>query len=191
MKLLIIEGLDRTGKDTLVKEILDSYRTGFKVHWSFPKGETNEEKTEYQKRSFEDNFAFYADLSDIYHGDDSTILIWNRSHIGELVWGSLYRESKPETWVIDMEKFWCLNDDPDVYLVYLYADPEFIVREDDGNSYSGKLSDKIKELDSFEKAINASGIKKKIKIKVNEDDKYIDQKIITEQVNKFINDKLT
>lgn len=189
MKLLIIEGLDRVGKDSLLDEVIKNYKTGFKVHWSFPLGETNEQKTIYQKNSFDTNFEFYAQLADTYQHNNNAILIWNRSHIGELVWGSLYRNSSPEDWVIQLEKFWVFNEDPAVYLVYLYADAEFIAKEDDGKSYSAKLEDKTKELAAFDKAIESSTIKKKLRIKVNNGNEYINHNIILQQVNSFINDE--
>ena len=59
MKLIIIEGTDRTGKDTLVNRLMADNRNVVKRHWSFPKGESNDEKTRYQKRSFNQEFFFY------------------------------------------------------------------------------------------------------------------------------------
>ena len=114
-------------------------------------------------------------------------MIWNRSHIGEMVYGSIYRNSNPQDWVMQLEDQFNFDKDLDVYLVYLYADPEFVVKEDDGKSYSAKLEDKRKEIDEFHNAINKSKILNILKIKVNEDQDYIDQQEIVKDVKQFLN----
>ena len=38
------------------------------------------------------------------------IMIWNRAHIGEFVYGTIYRDSKPETWVWDLEKEFFMDE---------------------------------------------------------------------------------
>ena len=185
MKLLIVEGQDRCGKDSLISEICSSYSNAIKRHWSFPKGETNEEKTEYQKKSFLWEFNFFNEMRKVWQKD--SIMIWNRSHIGEMVYGSIYRNSNPQDWVMQLEDQFNFDKDLDVYLVYLYADPEFVVKEDDGKSYSAKLEDKRKEIDEFHNAINKSKILNILKIKVNEDQDYIDQQEIVKDVKQFLN----
>ena len=185
MKLVIVEGLDRVGKNTLIDSISADYANVIKRHWSYPKGETNEEKTQYQKDTFRFEFDLYKEMN--FRLQEDSLMIWNRSHIGELVWGSLYRNSQPETWVYELEQEYGLDKNLDVYLIYLWADPNFIVKEDDGNSYSAKLADKQKELDHFNLAVHCSEIKKKLVIKVNSDDHYISKEIIKRAVTNFIN----
>jgi thymidylate kinase len=185
MKLLAIEGCDRVGKDLLINEIIKRYSNTVKRHWAFPKGNSNEEKTQYQKDTFLREFELHKYLNVRIEND--SLMIWNRSHIGEMVYGSLYRDSKPEEWVMNLEKDFSFHTDKSIYLVYLYADAEFIIKEDDGNSYSKKLSDKSQELISFASAIHSSSIIKKLSIKVNHNDKYINQEIILNQVLNFLN----
>lgn len=185
MKLIIIEGTDRTGKDTLVNRLIADNRNVVKRHWSFPKGATNEEKTKYQKRSFNEEFFFY-DLLNL-HAPNDMIMIWNRAHIGELVYGTIYRDSQPESWVWDLEYEHNFDVSTEVYLILLYADPEFVAAKDDGKSYSAKLEDKTKEINAFLGAFDKSTIQKKIKIKVNEDrHSYKNHDAIYEEVTKFI-----
>lgn len=185
MKLLICEGGDRTGKDTLINQLCSLHSNIVKRHWSFPKGETNEQKTIYQKNQFGIEFSLWANLSrpDVF---PDMLMLWNRSHIGELVYGTMYRDSNPTEWVLQMESIFLMDKSPEVYLVYLYADPEFVVKEDDGKSYSAKLEDKAQEIKTFHDAIDASNIMKKLKIKVNDGDKYIPQDSILQQVLQFI-----
>jgi len=183
MKLVIIEGTDRTGKDTLVKALQEKYPNSQKVHWGYPYGDTNEEKTEYQKISFGfymKDYKFKQSLKDL------ELLIWNRSHIGEYVYGTIYRDSHPDGWIPELEnKF--LSDDDNITLVLLEGDPEFIVKNDDGESYSNRLEDKKKEIFKFQEAFNNSNIINKIKIKINEGDNYIDAESIFNLVNRTIN----
>lgn len=185
MKLLIVEGTDRCGKDTLIDTICSSYSNVIKRHWSFPKGNTNEEKTKYQKDSFDKEFKFYQDMKSRHMLKDS-IMVWNRSHIGEMVYGSIYRNSNPEEWVMQLEEKFGFDKDSDVYLVYLHADPEFVVKEDDGNSYSAKLEDKTRELNTFESAVNSSKIPRVLKIKVNVGNEYVNQTTIINNVKDLL-----
>ena len=188
MKLLIIEGLDRCGKDTLISSISSQYKFVVNSHWSFPQGETNEEKTLYQQENFAAEFLLQDTIrtsaKNGYHSEDG-IIIWNRSHIGEYVYGTIYRDSQPETWVPQLEESF-LTDDTDVYLVFLYADAEFLLQQEDGKSYSAKLEDKKNEIKSFHTAIDNSKISNKIKIKVNNGNKYTDASDILSIVERAI-----
>lgn len=186
MKLLIIEGQDRCGKDSLINAISEMYPNVIKRHWSFPKGDTNEDKTQYQKTSFHWEFENYA-INKARRYQENTLMIWNRAHLGEMVYGSLYRNSEPHNWVMQLEDEYKFSSDPDVYLVYLYADPEFIVSKDDGESYSAKLDDKRAEMEVFMKAFDSSQIVNKLKIKVNSGDSYLPKEDILKCVNNFLN----
>ena len=44
MKLLIIEGPDRCGKNTLIQQFLNQAENSVVRHWGAAKGETDEEK---------------------------------------------------------------------------------------------------------------------------------------------------
>lgn len=187
MKLLILEGLDRCGKDTLIQSICARFPNLIKRHWGYPKGDTNEEKAEHQQRQFLWEFSFHKKNKYDFFTDNEMLMIWNRSHIGEYVYGTIYRDSHPETWIPELESGFHFDTNPNIYLVFLYADPEFLIKEDDGNSYSTKIDDKTREIDTFHQAIDGSKIQKKLKIKVNEGQEYINKDDILTQVIEFIN----
>lgn len=174
MKLLIFEGLDRCGKDTIINQLAADYPHLIRVHWGFPKGETNEEKTEYQVKTFNAEMAVQGNLRHIYGANyfADGIYIWNRSHIGEYVYGPMYRDSNPDTWIPNLEKRYFAND-PDVYLIYLHADVDFILNQDDGKSFTTDRKKKLKEMKLFNEAVDNSLIKNKLKIKVNDGNEYI------------------
>jgi hypothetical protein len=186
MKLLIVEGLDRCGKDTLISAVSKDYRHVVKRHWSYPVGDTNKEKTLYQKNSFMREFYLQHLIRNSPEFSKDSIFIWNRAHLGEYVYGTLYRFSDPESWIPDLEKSYHFDTDPEIYLVFLYADPDFIVGQEDGKSYSSSAYDKQQEILKFEDAFNKSLIKNKLKIKVNNGNNYISTDEIFEQVNRFL-----
>jgi thymidylate kinase len=184
-KLIIIEGQDRSGKDTLIRNLQIKYPSSRTTHWGYPSGKTNDEKTEWQKSSFKSEFENWKLSKELNVLD---YVIWNRSHIGEYVYGTLYRNSEPSTWIPALEDEY-LKNDPDVYLVFLSADPVFTLSQDDGNSYSVKLDDKKLELQAFSSAVESSAIRNKITFSVHNENGYYPAEGILHQVLKFINDK--
>ncbi len=183
MKLIIFEGCDRTGKDTLINELVKNMPNVIKRHWTSPKGNTNEERIDYQKKSFNEEFKLYNDLKLLI---PDTNMIWNRGHLGELVYGTLYRQYDPDNWINNLELKYSFNDCKDIYLVYLYGDVDFLVNNDDGESFSNDIKMKEKELDLFFHAFYKTTIKNKIKIKINKKDKYTPLEESLERINKFI-----
>lgn len=183
MKLIIFEAADRCGKDTYIAELTKGLRNYTIRHWSFPQGNSNDEKTNWQKNSFHDEFSHYVFLSARF---PDHILFWNRAHLGELVYGSIYRDSRPHTWVPNLEYQYGMVNDSNVFLVHLTADPEFVAAKDDGKSYSNTLEKKIEEINAFAKAVDDSDIKNKITIKINNGKNYKDSKEITQQIRSFV-----
>jgi len=178
MKLIIVEGLDNVGKDLLIKHLSDTEKNVMVRHWSYPQGNSNDEKTQYQKDSFHNEMKKWQ-LGNSNNFDET--LIWNRSHIGEYVYGTIYRQSHPETWIPQLEHEYLTCDN--VYLIFLYADADFLIDEDDGKSYSVNKKDKELEIQKFHESIDKSIIKNKIKIKVNDGKYYINESNIHEQIN--------
>jgi len=188
MKLLIVEGTDRVGKDSLIKDIENNLNTAvYKSHWGYPTGNTDEEKAAWQKESFVHEMEIWNTIKSQVGSNQNpdTTVIWNRSHLGEYVYGNLYRKSYPDTWVPQLEETYLADDN--VYLILLYADAEFITKHDDGNSYSNKLEHKKQETEMFLKAFQESKIGNKLLIKVNEGNEYLPQVIITQRVLTFFN----
>jgi hypothetical protein len=70
-----------------------------------------------------------------------------------------------------------------VYLIFLYADADFLLKEDDGQSYSTRKDDKELEIQKFHDAIDKSIIINKLKIKVNDGEHYISETEILNRIN--------
>lgn len=190
MKLIIIEGLDRSGKNAICKALFENVTdNGGNViyrHWGFPQGTNNEEKISYQKFSFKKEFDLHKSIisDDYYNGKADNALLWNRAHLGEAVYGKLYRNYDP-SWIFNLEALYAFDQNPEIYLILLEADANFICKKDDGKSFTNDVSKKQNEIDLFNEAFEKSIIPNKIKIKVNEGSQYRDSREIIRRVLEF------
>jgi len=181
-RLVIIEGCDRVGKDTLIAGLQNSFQRTETIHWGYPIGDNNEEKTAYQQFDFERKMVYWKEKQ----ADGSLeLLIWNRSHLGENVYGTMYRDSYPNTWVPQLEEKY-LSDDTEIFLVLLVADPEFIAAQDDGLSYSARIDDKRQEVELFVKSFHHSCVGNKKFMMVHDENGYYPASTILQNVINFI-----
>jgi thymidylate kinase len=190
MKLLIIEGPDRCGKNTLIKNLTSQAENFVVRHFGSVKGENDMEKRNFQFQFFKKEFEL-ASLRSRFEMPDKEryprdIWIWNRAHLGEFVYGKMYRDTKPEEWVMKMESLFAMDIDPSVHLLLLTADPEFLCKRDDGLSFTTDVEKKRKEIENFEKAFNTSKIMNKKILNVSNGENYLDATIILDEVNKFL-----
>jgi len=196
MKHIIIEGLDRCGKSSLIEGLCKHFKFDNVTirHFSKPpKGEA----LEWQICAFEQEGELLNHIKDndfYQHKYFENILIWNRSHIGEYVWGPLYRKVSKEVVkgvLADYESEY-LQDDvieylKNTYLIYLYADAAFLNNLEDGNSFSNTIEQKERELFAFDEAIDFSIVPNKMRIKVcDENLEFFNKEHILNQVIEFI-----
>lgn len=190
MKLLIIEGPDRCGKNTLIKNLTSQAENFVVRHFGSVKGENDMEKRNFQFQFFKKEFEL-ASLRSRFEMPDKEryprdIWIWNRAHLGEFVYGKMYRDTNPEEWVMKMESMFAMDIDPSVHLLLLTADPEFLCKRDDGLSFTAEVDKKAKEIESFKQAFNLSKIMNKKILNVSSGENYLDAAIILDEVNKFL-----
>ena len=162
MKLLIIEGPDRCGKNTLIQGLLSQSDNSVVRHFGSAKGSNDLEKRNFQYQFFKKEFSL-ANLRPQFEMPDKEryprdIWIWNRAHLGEFVYGKMYRNTNPEQWVMQMESLYGVDLDPSVYLLLLTAPAEFLCKRDDGKSFSDVIEMREKELTSFRDAFHQSNI---------------------------------
>jgi hypothetical protein len=190
MKHLIIEGCDRTGKDSLIKNLMKYCQNMVITHFSTPEGNTDEEKRKFQEISFEREFqkaTFLIKNFDSPRKTKMNLLVWNRAHLGEFVYGNLYRKTQPEEWVMNLEEKYNYDSKDEVYLLFLTASPSFLASKDDGNSFSSSATDREKENQLFKQAFHESKIKNKLEINVENQSQYISQNEILQKVLHFLN----
>lgn len=176
MKHVIIEGVDRTGKDTLIKGIQD--RLGFfqVIHYQKPlllerfvnevsrhkdvqEADVKKEALKaYQKESFRAMFKLMT-------GMINPRIICNRAHLGETVYAKRYR-GYDGSYVFDIEKQFGYPDGPlsQVLLVVLHT-TDFSFISDDGLSFD--VTKREEEQTDFIEAYHKSSIPNKVLIDVH------------------------
>lgn len=150
---IIVEGLDRCGKTTLINNIVKHFKKPFtKLHYYGPPFKDD-------KKNIEFDVSLYKDMAKIFNYFDYVIA--DRSHLGALVYSPLYRGCSGEH-VSEIE-----DDLPeDVILITLIDKAENLINRDDGESFSTEVYKKRKEIKLFVEAHDKSKIKHKLLIDI-------------------------
>lgn len=188
MKIIIIEGPDNTGKNTLINSIIESNNIVKLIHCGTPK--SKEDPFTEQKQLF----TKLANIAiDEYRKGTTDILIFNRFYQGEYVYGQMYRNISSidiRMFIRQLEKMLINNImDDDLYYVQLSSSSaNLLVGNDDGKSLSdGKKNLIIIENKLFCEVFNFSIIFNKKMIYVNNGDNFRSREDILEEFNNFIN----
>lgn len=185
-KIIIIEGVDNCGKDTLINKLKNHFGKTKILHAGVP--------------TSKDLFNFYYDglIHDTlegYYDDSLEAVIHNRSIYGEYVYGPKYRnESKDDVanliHRLEIGQLRTFIFSKDLYLILLTSsDSDLIVNNDDGLSLSSKKKDIEDEIKAFDEVFNLSVVENKKKIYVNNDCKFRDPDSIYIDALDFINSK--
>ena len=146
----VLEGVDRVGKSSLVSGI--QHKRGFHATMHFSKPIAldcyNGSLREYQERSFRAMFSILRDAK-------YTPFICDRAHLGECVYGPLYRQTDGD-YVFDLEKSFDMQQNHSTRLVLLTED--FSVSRhfvDDGESFDITKREQEQEMfiAAFERSI--------------------------------------
>jgi thymidylate kinase len=165
VKFILCEGIDRVGKDTQIKELLPKLVNNPTqvFHYSSIKGLSKQESKKYSKMLYTDMFKI---MKQSFSGDKRN-LIFNRAHLGEFVYGPLYRKYKGD-YIFNIEKKFEKYDFWDsVYLITFIDTPENLIAREDGDSFSIDPKMKQKEIDLFKEATEKSLIKNKMIMNIN------------------------
>lgn len=168
---IIIEGPDRVGKDTLIKSIKNYYNNVIfqTLHFSNVKHSTKEDTILYNEKLYKNMFdiMLYIMLYNISQNENFGI-ICNRSHLGEMVYGPLYRGYSGD-YVLRIERLYkiFLNLWQKLALVVLIDKPENLIARDDGQSFTADLALKQKEIDLFKQAYERTSIKNKLLVDIS------------------------
>jgi len=146
---IIIEGLDRCGKSTLIQGLRAHYKYPFVcLHHGAPPFKDVQMDIKYE-------IELYSNMFQIFNMFDYVIA--DRSHLGSLVYSPLYR-GHDGTHVMTDERL--LPDD--TILITLIDDPANLINRDDGLSFSTNTSSIETEVKLFIDAHNTSTIKNKL-----------------------------
>lgn len=183
MKIIIIEGPDCTGKNTLISHITELYESTTIIHCQKPRTSDPEEQNRLFRRQV------YDIITNKYQ---TTALIFNRSFIGEYVYGTMYRNRETiETlnfinFLEDTLNMFIAPEDL-IYIQLLSSSPKLLVKNDDNKSLSQGDIDKIQnEIDLFYEVFNESHIKNKKLIYVNNGDTFRNIDDITNEALTFM-----
>ena len=176
MKLIIIEGIDCIGKDTLIKGIQEHFIKDYNVcirHFGKPPKNLNtEDVLDFQFKCFENEVKLISNINTPgYYRYYDDLIIWNRSHLGEYVYSQMFRGGNAQDLkykLLNFEHWHLENFMFGTYLITLTADPQFALSKEDGQSFSQNFEQKTKELELFKEIHEFSTIKNKIIIKVDE-----------------------
>lgn len=178
-KLIIIEGPDRTGKDTLIDKLKTHYTTDNIIHFTGAKEPLNKcDNTIQQMHKFTNSYLEIKNTN-------NNITIWNRSFIGQFVYGQIYQKNYQIDWLYDIDEALALLD-IEIYLVLLRGDSEFLFHNDDGHSISNSIVDIEQEQEYFKWFYNCTKIQNKILVDVTTKTDYIDKNNIFKKVLNFI-----
>lgn len=184
MKLIIVEGPDNCGKDTLISKIIENFPTVTMIHCSKPlskKYSTNEQ-----------NILFESYINNICSGfyNNTHLVLLNRGFHGEYVYGTLYRK-RLENDVLNMinkleQKL--IDNKINVYYIQLMSSNyDLLSRNEDGKSLSDGDLYKIEvECNMFLHVYENSKLNKKL-IYINNEDKFRTRESILNEVLSFVN----
>jgi hypothetical protein len=159
----VIEGVDRLGKDTLIKNLINLRGFHHLIHYSKPQRCAFYERShsdmskleEYQREAYFSGFELISRVPDVP-------IIFNRFHLGEVVYSSKYRGYSGE-YVYGLEREYFVGEMNHLKLVLLKTSDWSII-SDDGDSHD--FSRRREEQEDFEKAFWKSHIKHKVMIDV-------------------------
>jgi len=186
-KIIIIEGQDNTGKDTLINKLKSLSSSVNIFHCEKPKSLNNKDAAIEQDKLF-------LQLSNDILKYQYDITILNRAWYGEYVYGCMYRgrtdeEVKKIIYIIEknINEYKSLYDDFDIYYINLYCDSEnLLYNNDDGKSLSNAKIELLKEeARRFNEIFNYSSLNKK-NVKVNDGDSFRKLEDIHNEVIEFV-----
>lgn len=149
----VVMGIDRIGKDTFIE---NNFPTHKKIHLTKPPKDVD--PLTFSKSEYCDYFINLA------RNDN---LVYNRGHIDEFVYAPIYRKYSTH-WLTIMEKEFAQAVANTVFIL-LYTD-NFDMMVDDGLSHD--FNRKEEEQALFHKYFDESKMINKVKIKVNDGNKY-------------------
>lgn len=185
MKVIIVEGIDNCGKDTLIKNLIKhKFKNSVVLHAGIPNSNNL--------------FKFYYDglihnTLNAYYNSNADAVIHNRSMYGEYVYGPKYRnENKSDIvnliYKLESGQLNTFIQKNELYFILLTSDnPEFIAHNDDGLSLSNKVDDIVDEINSFNEIYELSNIHNKKRIIVNDGNVFKNDLDIYNEVILFIN----
>lgn len=184
-KIIIVEGPDNIGKDTLINKLKCSFKTPIVFHAGVP-------DENFSLFDFYYNGLIHNTL-DTYYKRRNDIIIHNRSIYGEFVYGPKYRSmsrgaAAELVYKLESGQLRTFIPEDDLFLIVLTStDIDLLANNDDGKSLSLANKDNIKyEVDAFDTIFKLSEIKNKKRTIVNNGSLFRDSNDIYKEIYNFI-----
>lgn len=167
--IIIVDGVDRVGKDTQIKKIQEYFKDRKHFHvlkYSNVKGVYDKEGLEWSKRYYSQMFNIFYTLDAQIHYD----IICNRAHLGEFVYSPMYR-NYDGSYIFEIENWFKLfhkRTFEKIYLITFIDNAKNLISREDGLSLSDNIDNKNKEINLFIEAHKRSLIQHKLLININE-----------------------
>lgn len=162
--LLIVEGMDRCGKTTLVEQLRKKYFTAPEIlvhHSSSPPKVENPNQWEV------DHYGRLFDTAHDLVKFGGFNVIFDRFHLGAIVYGAKYRNADPDgIYEIDINFFNRSNVDTAIVLLTDY--PEAICSRDDGASLENSTEEYEQTRNGFIEAFGGSRCRNKFHINITD-----------------------
>jgi thymidylate kinase len=173
---IICEGLDNSGKSTLIDNLIKHYKLPFiKLHYYGPPFKDKEKDIKFDMK-------LYSEMASIFNSYENVIA--DRSHLGSLVYSPIYRGHNGEH-VLEIEKY--LPED--TILFTLVDEPENLISRDDGLSFSTDIEKKRQEIKAFKDAHDKSTIKNKYIINIEKFNAEEVTKIAVDYIENYVKGK--
>lgn len=156
----LIDGVDRLGKSTLIKNLMDRLGYYQVIHFDKPIKLTKYERMFLNGKSPEEKYQEACNKNMFRMIQSDAKFIFDRTHLGEPVYAKRYRRYCGD-YVFEIEK----SHDTDSARLILLTTSDFSFQKDDGESHD--WSQRVTEQQDFIKAFCRSSIKDKIIIDVN------------------------
>lgn len=191
--ILIFEGMDRCGKDTQIRNVTkhliekNSNKSVHVMHYSsLPITFEPSDPLSYGRIAAIQYLDMFR-IMDLVSNNTDIHLILNRAHLGEMVYGFIYRHYDASWIFSDIELHFKELLKKIKLIVLVDSSLKSVTERDDGLSLSNKDLDKAQiEVDRFILAYNKSHIKNKLLIDIKSNDMEETQKEILEFVDKNV-----
>ena len=200
MKVIIVEGLDNTGKSTYIDKLKEHLLSSENLqdtdvmvfHFNPIIGRTNEESA---NRTDEYNITAVESIINCMKKDKHKYIILDRSWISEFVYGQIYRERNSSDilqTIKDLNEYLIYYIGyENVYLnMFLVKDPNFVIKNEDGDSLSigNDQYEKIeKEINLFNEVFDACDLQRsKVYVDTSSDYEFMQFNELNEKLSEII-----
>ena len=185
MYLIIIEGTDNIGKDTLKNKLIDTFDSVSLIHCHGPQSKI------FINYEQDKQFIDYANAIQSGYYDATNCIIMNRAHYGEYVYGQIYRNRDKDSilkMIDEVDNILLSRNDLVIkYIQLVSSSISLRVKNDDNKSLSDKDINKMqKETELFYEIYEHSKFDKIIIDVNNGKDEFRDVNEIYKEAIKFI-----